>query len=85
MWLSYPGYNEALTGKADPRINSNEYQANPNVTLLEWLNRQRDFQGQVRAVTSWDALAPRRAATWRNDMPAAYENQSVMPQPPPRK
>src|SRR5579872_4272779 len=30
--FSYPGYNEMLTGHADPRINSNEYGANPNTT-----------------------------------------------------
>jgi Type I phosphodiesterase / nucleotide pyrophosphatase len=68
MWFSYPGYNEALTGKADPRINSNEYEANPNVTMLEWLNRQRDFQGRVRAVTSWDAF-PRIINAARSGVP----------------
>lgn len=70
MWFSYPGYNEALTGKADPRINSNEYEANPNVTLLEWLNRQRDFQGRVRAVTSWDAF-PRIINAERSSVPVS--------------
>jgi hypothetical protein len=37
--FSYPGYNETLTGHADPRIHSNDNIPNPNVTVLEWLNR----------------------------------------------
>lgn len=32
--LSYPGYNELFTGVADPRIDSNEHDANENVTVL---------------------------------------------------
>ena len=24
LWFSYPGYNEMLTGAADPRIDSND-------------------------------------------------------------
>lgn len=56
FWFSYPGYNEVLTGKADPRIDSNEYGPNPNVTYLEWLNRQKAFAGKVRAFGSWDAF-----------------------------
>lgn len=55
-WFSYPGYNEVLTGKADPRIDSNEYGLNPNVTFLEWLNRQQAFSGRVRAFGSWSAF-----------------------------
>jgi hypothetical protein len=55
-WFSYPGYNEALTGRADARINSNDYPPNPNVTFLEWLNRRPGFAGKVRAAGSWDAF-----------------------------
>lgn len=54
MWFSYPGYNEILTGRPDPKIRSNEHGPNANVTVLEWLNRQPGFAGQVRAVASWD-------------------------------
>jgi hypothetical protein len=68
MWFSYPGYNEALTGAPDPRINSNEYPANPNVTWLEWLNRQPGFANRVRAVTSWDAF-PRIINSERSGVP----------------
>jgi hypothetical protein len=37
--FSYPGYSETLTGHADPRIHSNDNIPNPNVTVLEWLDR----------------------------------------------
>lgn len=55
-WFSYPGYNEILTGRADPRIVSNAPIPNSNVTVLEWLNGRRGFAGKVRAVTSWDVF-----------------------------
>lgn len=53
FWFSYPGYNELLTGRADPRIASNDPVPNPNVTVLEWLNRRADFAGRVRAFATW--------------------------------
>lgn len=55
--FSYPGYNELLTGFPDPRITSNDRMANPNVTVLEWLNRRPAFAGKVAAFASW-ALLP---------------------------
>lgn len=54
--FSYPGYNETFTGHADPRIDSNGYPPNPNVTVLEWLNRQAAFKGRVSAYATWDAF-----------------------------
>lgn len=39
--ISYPGYNEALTGAADPRIRSNDALPNPNVTALEYLKQKK--------------------------------------------
>jgi hypothetical protein len=56
LWFSYPGYNEMLSGAADPRIDSNDKKANPNLTVLEWLNRQPGFEGRVAAFGSWDVL-----------------------------
>jgi len=52
--FSYPGYNEILTGVPDPKIDSNEFGVNPNVTLFEWLNRQPDFHGQVAVFGTWN-------------------------------
>lgn len=54
--FSYPGYNEILTGFADPRIDSNDKTPNPNVTVLEWLHRRPDFAGRVRAFAAWDVF-----------------------------
>jgi hypothetical protein len=57
MWFSYPGYNEVLSGFADDeRINSNSKINNPNVTLLEYLNRMDAFRGKVMAFGSWDVF-----------------------------
>lgn len=56
LWFSYPGYNEMLSGAADPRVDSNEKKANPNLTVLEWLNRRPGFSGRVSAFGSWDVL-----------------------------
>jgi hypothetical protein len=57
MWFSYPGYNEILTGKADDKhIKSNDKEYNPNVNVLEFINRQPDFTGKVAAFTSWDVF-----------------------------
>jgi hypothetical protein len=56
LWFSYPGYNEMLTGAADPRVDSNEKKVNPNLTVLEWLNGRPGFAGRVAAYGSWDVL-----------------------------
>lgn len=54
--FSYPGYNELLSGKADPRIDSNDKKPNPNVTVLEWLNGLAPYRGKVAAFCSWDTF-----------------------------
>ena len=55
--FSYPGYNEILTGRADDaRIDSNDKTPNPNVTVLEYVNRQDGFAGRVAAFGSWDVF-----------------------------
>ena len=55
--FSYPGYNEMLTGKADPRIDRNDFGPNPNVTVFEWLAGQPGFAGTVAAFGTWDVFA----------------------------
>jgi Type I phosphodiesterase / nucleotide pyrophosphatase len=52
--FSYPGYNEIFTGWADPSIDNNEKRQNGNLTVLEWLNGQEDFQRRIAAFGSWD-------------------------------
>lgn len=56
MKFSYPGYNEMLVGYPDPRIDRNEYGPNPNVTVFEWVNGQREFSGRVAAFGTWDTF-----------------------------
>jgi len=55
--FSYPGYNETLTGFADPRIRSNDKVPNPNVTVLEWLHRKPEYRGKVAAFGAWDVIS----------------------------
>ena len=54
--FSYPGYNEMLTGSPDPRINTNDFGPNPNVTVFEWLNAKPDLHGQVAAFGTWSTF-----------------------------
>ena len=63
--FSYPGYNEILTGSADPKIDSNDKVPNQNVTVLEWLNGQDDFRNRVAAFGSWDVF-PYIINRWRS-------------------
>ncbi|MFV8326274.1 alkaline phosphatase family protein [Flavobacterium sp. ZS1P14] len=55
-WFSYPGYSEIMTGYADPAINSNDYKANPHVTVLEFLNQQPKLKGKIAAFGAWEAF-----------------------------
>ena len=55
-WFSYPGYNEILTGKVDPTIDSNGKNWNANVTVLEVLNGVAGIEDRVAAFASWDVF-----------------------------
>jgi hypothetical protein len=54
--FSYPGYNEMLTGRADPRIDKNDYGPNLNMTVFEWLNQNPEFHDRVAAFANWNAF-----------------------------
>jgi arylsulfatase A-like enzyme len=54
--FSYPGYNELLSGRADPRVDSNDKKPNPNVTVLEWLQGRQGYRDRVAAFGSWDVF-----------------------------
>lgn len=56
--VSYPGYNELLTGAPDPLITSNAPRLNDNVTVLEWLNGRPGFAGKVAASAAWNVFVP---------------------------
>ncbi len=57
MKFSYPGYNEILTGFADPKITSNAKKPNENFTVLEWLHRKPAYDGKVAAFAMWDVVS----------------------------
>jgi hypothetical protein len=56
--VSYPGYNELLTGAPDPLITGNTPLPNRNVTVLEWLHARPGFQGRVAAAAAWNVFVP---------------------------
>lgn len=51
--FSYPGYNEMISGVADPRIDKNDFGPNPNTTVFEWLAAKPAFAGKVSAFATW--------------------------------
>jgi hypothetical protein len=55
-WFSYPGYNEIFTGYPDTSVNSNDKIYNKNETVLEFINKQKNYQGKVAAFTTWDVF-----------------------------
>jgi hypothetical protein len=56
MAFSYPGYNEMLTGSPDPKIDSNEFGANPNRSVFEWLNNLPELHGSVAVYATWNTF-----------------------------
>jgi hypothetical protein len=52
--ISYPGYNEMLTGYADLHFIPNTPVNNKNVSVLEWLNQLPGYAGKVVAFASWN-------------------------------
>lgn len=83
MWFSYPGYNELLTGAADPRVDSNDKKPNPNITVLEWLNGRPGFAGKVAAFGAWDVL-PYILNTERSHLPVGSAFTPVVAPTTPR-
>ncbi len=73
--ISYPGYNEMLTGNTDILVSSNKKTNNPNKNVLEYLNEKPGFAGKIAAFTSWDVF-PFILNTERNNLPvnSGYEN-----------
>ena len=52
--ISYPGYNEMLTGYPDPKLIPNTPRFNENINILEYLNTQPEYAGKVVAFSSWN-------------------------------
>jgi len=71
--FSYPGYNELFTGYPDPVINSNKKIKNPNTNVLEFIQKQKGFQGHIAVFSTWNVI-PYILNTWRNGI---YVNSDV--------
>ncbi len=83
--FSYPGYNEVLTGHADPRIASNRHGSNANRSVFAWLNSQDSLAGQVVAFGGWSAF-PRIFNSLHSGVPV-YNGSGTVPasSAPPRQ
>ena|SRR5579863_6480858 len=55
-FLSYPGYNEIFTGFPDAKLSSNNPVPNPNINVLEYLNKQKGFENKVAVFASWEVF-----------------------------
>jgi hypothetical protein len=55
-YFSYPGYNEIMTGYPDKKVDSNDKTYNANVNILEFINKQKGYEGKVAAFSSWDVF-----------------------------
>jgi hypothetical protein len=56
-WFSEPGRSETFCGYYDSLINSNDKINNPNENVLEFINKQKDYQGKVVTFSAWDVVA----------------------------
>lgn len=54
--ISYPGYNEILTGYADTRFIPNLTVRNKNTNILEYMNSREGYAGKVAAFSSWSVM-----------------------------
>jgi hypothetical protein len=73
--FSYPGYNEIFTGFPDVRMNTNDAITNPNMNVLEYINKQKGFEGKVIAFSSWERF-PQILNVGRSGLPvySGYAN-----------
>jgi Type I phosphodiesterase / nucleotide pyrophosphatase len=55
--ISYPGYNEMLTGYPDPLFIPNVPLRNRNRNILEYLNEETQYKGKVAAFSSWNIFS----------------------------
>ena len=74
--ISYPGYNEILTGKTNFLISPNLAINNPNRNVLEYLNDIPEYHGKVVVFSSWN-IFPYILNEQRNELPvnSGYQMQ----------
>lgn len=66
--FSYPGYNETITGFADPQIDSNDKKPNWNTNVFEWLAARPRYRKSVALLATWDVF-PYIFSCERNQLP----------------
>ncbi|MFI5155863.1 MAG: alkaline phosphatase family protein [Chitinophagales bacterium] len=66
--ISYPGYNEMLTGYPDPVFIPNIPLRNRNTNILEWLDANPSYSGKVAIFSSWN-IFPEILNRKRNHLP----------------
>jgi len=71
--FSYPGYNEILTGFANPTVNSNAKVPNKNTNVFEFIQEKKNYDGKVAVFSSWDTF-PYIVNKWRNNI---YVNSHI--------
>lgn len=76
--ISYPGYNELLTGYCDAGISSNKARQNPNKNVLEFLDLDPTYHGKVAAFSSWTTME-KIVGNSRNQL---WLNRNSKPQAP---
>lgn len=83
MNFSYPGYSETLCGFPDARVDSNDKNPNPNISMFEWLGGKPAFKGRIAAFGAWDLfpyiLNVQRSGLFVN---AGYDPLIVKPSSP---
>jgi hypothetical protein len=75
--ISYPGYNEMLTGYTDPVFIPNVPLHNRNINILEYLNKLPAYNGKIAVFSSWNLFSSILNRK-RNNLPvnSGYENLS---------
>jgi hypothetical protein len=74
--FSYPGYNEIFTGYPDSAVNSNDKIKNKNTNVLEFINKQKGYEGKVAAFSTWD-VPPYFLNKWRNGLYVNADQDSI--------
>ena len=76
--ISYPGYNEMLTGYPDPVFIPNIPLPNRNTNILEWLDANPEYSGKVAIFSSWN-IFPEILNRKRNHLPinSGYRSTSL--------
>ena len=74
--FTYPGFSETVTGNPDTAVKSNGLNRNKNINVLEFLNAQKGFTGQV-ATFATSELFPYILNKWRNGLYVNADKDSL--------